>query len=197
MITLEPYSAAQAEEAELDFTDNFAFENKIVGGVIPKEFIPSIEYGIRQQAKTGVKFGYPLINVKATLTYGSYHDVDSSQIAFELAGMEALKLAVDRAGPQLLEPIMKVVITVPNDYLGNVTGDVSSRRGMIIDTEDRDPVKMVQAEIPLSELFGYTTALRGMSQGRASATMEFLEYRPMPAGLMKEMTEEKGGAKKK
>ncbi len=197
MITLEPYSAAQAEEAELDFTDNFAFENKIVGGVIPKEFIPSIEYGIRQQAKTGVKFGYPLINAKATLTYGSYHDVDSSQIAFELAGMEALKLAVDRAGPQLLEPIMKVVITVPNDYLGNVTGDVSSRRGMIIDTEDRDPVKMVQAEIPLSELFGYTTALRGMSQGRASATMEFLEYRPMPAGLMKEMTEEKGGAKKK
>ncbi len=197
MITLEPYSAAQAEEAELDFTDNFAFENKIVGGVIPKEFIPSIEYGIRQQAKTGVKFGYPLINVKATLTYGSYHDVDSSQIAFELAGMEALKLAVDRAGPQLLEPIMKVVITVPNDYLGNVTGDVSSRRGMIIDTEDRDPVKMVQAEIPLSELFGYTTALRGMSQGRASATMEFLEYRPMPAGLMKEMTEEKGGTKKK
>jgi len=197
MITLEPYSAEAAEAADLDFTDNLAFENKIVGGVIPKEFIPSIEYGIRQQAKTGVKFGYPLINVKVTLTYGSYHDVDSSQIAFELAGMEALKLAVDRAGPQLLEPIMKVVITVPNDYLGNVTGDVSSRRGMIIDTEDRDPVKMVQAEIPLSELFGYTTALRGMSQGRASATMEFLEYRPMPAGLMKEMTEEKGGAKKK
>jgi elongation factor G len=197
MITLEPFSAEAAEAADLDFTDNLAFENKIVGGVIPKEFIPSIEYGIRQQAKTGVKFGYPLINVKVTLTYGSYHDVDSSQIAFELAGMEALKLAVDRAGPQLLEPIMKVVITVPNDYLGNVTGDVSSRRGMIIDTEDRDPVKMVQAEIPLSELFGYTTALRGMSQGRASATMEFLEYRPMPAGLMKEMTEEKGGAKKK
>jgi elongation factor G len=197
MISLEPFTAEQAAAEELDFTDNIAFQNEIVGGVIPKEFIPSIEYGIRQQAKTGVKFGYPLINAKVTLTYGSYHDVDSSQIAFELAGMEALKLAVDRAGPQLLEPIMKVVITVPNDYLGNVTGDVSSRRGMIIDTEDRDPVKMVQAEIPLSELFGYTTALRGMSQGRASATMEFLEYRPMPASIMKEMTEEKTSGKKK
>lgn len=197
MITLEPFTAAQAEEEGLDFTDNFAFENKIVGGVIPKEFIPSVEYGCRQQAKTGVKFGYPLINVKATLTYGSYHDVDSSQIAFELAGMEAMKLAVDKAGPQLLEPIMKVVITVPNDYLGNITGDVASRRGMIIDTEDRDPVKMVTSEIPLSELFGYTTAIRGMSQGRASATMEFLEYRPMPAGMMKEMLEEKTGGKAK
>ncbi|MFO0858307.1 MAG: elongation factor G [Phycisphaerales bacterium] len=197
MITLEPFTAAQAEEAGLDFTDNFAFENKIVGGVIPKEFIPSVEYGCRQQAKTGVKFGYPLINVKATLTYGSYHDVDSSQIAFELAGMEAMKLAVDKAGPQLLEPIMKVVITVPNDYLGNITGDVASRRGMIIDTEDRDPVKMVTSEIPLSELFGYTTAIRGMSQGRASATMEFLEYRPMPAGMTKEMLEEKAGGKAK
>lgn len=197
MITLEPFTAAQAEAEELDFTDNFAFENKIVGGVIPKEFIPAVEYGLRQQAKTGVKFGYPLINVKATLTYGSYHDVDSSQIAFELAGMEAMKLAVDKAGPQLLEPIMKVVITVPNDYLGNITGDVASRRGMIIDTEDRDPVKMVTSEIPLSELFGYTTAIRGMSQGRASATMEFLEYRPMPAGMMKEMLEEKAGGKAK
>ena len=197
MITLEPFTAAQAEAEELDFTDNVAFENEIVGGVIPKEFIPSIEYGVRQQAKTGVKFGYQLINIKVTLTYGSYHDVDSSQIAFELAGMEAMKLAVEKAGPQLLEPIMKVVITVPNDYLGNITGDVASRRGMIIDTEDRDPVKMVTSEIPLSELFGYTTAIRGMSQGRASATMEFLEYRPMPAGMMKEMLEEKAGGKAK
>ena len=197
MITLEPFTAAQAEAEELDFTDNVAFENEIVGGVIPKEFIPSIEYGVRQQAKTGVKFGYQLINIKVTLTFGSYHDVDSSQIAFELAGMEAMKLAVEKAGPQLLEPIMKVVITVPNDYLGNITGDVASRRGMIIDTEDRDPVKMVTSEIPLSELFGYTTAIRGMSQGRASATMEFLEYRPMPAGMMKEMLEEKAGGKAK
>jgi len=196
VITLEPFTAEQAEAEELDFTDNIAFENAIVGGVIPKEFIPAVEYGVRQTAVTGVKFGYPLINIKATLTYGSYHDVDSSQVAFEQAGRLALLEAVERAGPQLLEPIMKVVVTVPNDYLGNVTGDISSRRGMILDTEDRDPVKMVTCEIPLSELFGYTTSLRGMSQGRASATMEFLEYRPLPAGLQKEILEEQQGGGK-
>ncbi len=195
VITLEPFTAPQAEEAKLDFKDQIAFENKIVGGVIPKEFVPSIEYGIRQTAVTGVKFGYPLINVKATLTYGSYHDVDSSQIAFEQAGRIALQEAVDRAGPVLLEPIMKVVVTVPNEFVGNITGDISSRRGMIIDTEDRDPVKMINAEIPLSELFGYTTSLRGMSQGRASATMEFLEYRQMPRNLQEEIVGEKEKAK--
>jgi elongation factor G len=195
VISLEPYTAEQAAEDEIDFTDNIAFENDVVGGVIPKEFIPSIEYGVRQTAVTGVKFGFPLINIKVTLTYGSYHDVDSSQVAFEQAGRIALQEAVERAHPVLLEPIMKVVVTVPNDYLGNVTGDMMSRRGMIIDTEDRDPVKMVTCEVPLSEMFGYTTSLRGMSQGRASNTMEFLEYRPMPASLMKQILEEQQGGK--
>ena len=195
VITLEPFTAEQAAAEELDFTDNIAFENGIVGGVIPKEFIPSVEYGVRQTAITGVKFGYPLINIKVTLTYGSYHDVDSSQVAFEQAGRLALLEACERAQPVLLEPIMKVVVTVPNDYLGNVTGDMMSRRGMIIDTEDRDPVKLVTCEVPLSEMFGYTTSLRGMSQGRASSTMEFLEYRPMPAGIMKALLEEQQGGK--
>ncbi|MBS0196412.1 MAG: elongation factor G [Planctomycetes bacterium] len=195
VITLEPFTAAQAEAEELDYTDLIAFENGTVGGVIPKEFVPSVEYGIRQTAVTGVKFGYPLINIKATLTYGSYHDVDSSQVAFEQAGRLALLEAVEKAGPVLLEPIMKVVVTVPNEYLGNVTGDISSRRGMIIDTEDRDPVKLVTCEVPLSELFGYTTSLRGMSQGRASNTMEFLEYRPMPVSMMKQFLEEQQGGK--
>ncbi|MFN9994069.1 MAG: elongation factor G [Phycisphaerales bacterium] len=197
VISLEPYTAEQATEAELDFEDNIAFENGIVGGVIPKEFIPSIEYGVRQTAKTGVKFGYPLINAKITLTYGSYHDVDSSQVAFEQAGRLALLEAAEKAGPVLLEPIMKVVVTVPNDYLGNVTADISSRRGMIIDTEDRDPVKLVTCEVPLSEMFGYTTSLRGMSQGRASSTMEFLEYRPMPKNLQEQVVEAQSGGKKK
>ncbi|HMN40249.1 MAG TPA: elongation factor G [Phycisphaerales bacterium] len=195
VITLEPFTAAQAEAEELDFEDQLAFENGIVGGVVPKEFIPSIEYGVRQAAKTGVYAGFPLINTKVTLTYGSYHAVDSSQIAFEQAGRIALQEAVNRAGPTLLEPIMKVVVTVPNDYVGNVTGDISSRRGMIIDTEDRDPVKMITCEVPLSEMFGYTTSLRGMSQGRASNTMEFLEYRPMPQNLVKAIKE--GDATKK
>ena len=197
VISLEPFTAEQAAAEELDFEDSIAFENGVVGGVIPKEFIPSIEYGVRQTAKTGVKFGYPLINAKITLTYGSYHDVDSSQIAFEQAGRLALLEASERAGPQLLEPIMKVVVTVPNDYLGNVTGDISSRRGMIIDTEDRDPVKLVTCEVPLAEMFGYTTSLRGMSQGRASSTMEFLEYRPMPRSLQEQVVEAQAGGKKK
>jgi elongation factor G len=188
-ITLEPYSAEQAAADELDFTENVAFENEVVGGAIPKEFIPSIEYGVRQTCKSGVFAGYPLINVKITVTDGSYHAVDSDQLSFEQAGRIALQEAVPRANPTLLEPIMKVVITVPNDYLGNVTGDMMSRRGMIIDTEDRDPVKLVTCEVPLSEMFGYTTSLRGMSQGRASNTMEFLEYRPMPANLVKAIKE--------
>jgi elongation factor G len=195
VITIEPFTAAQAEAEELDFEDQMAWENGVVGGVVPKEFVPSIEYGVRQAAKTGVFAGYPLINTKVTLTYGSYHAVDSSQIAFEQAGRLALIEAVNRAGPTLLEPIMKVVVTVPNDYVGNVTGDISSRRGMIIDTEDRDPVKMITCEVPLSEMFGYTTSLRGMSQGRASNTMEFLEYRPMPANLVKAIKEGTEGKK--
>jgi elongation factor G len=196
-IHLEPFTAEQAAEEGLDFTDNVAFVNEVVGGAIPKEFIPSVEYGIRQTALTGAKFGYQMINVKATLVDGSFHAVDSDQISFEQAGREAFLLACEKSGAQLLEPIMKVVVTVPNDYLGNITGDISSRRGMINDTEDRDPVKLVTAEIPLSELFGYTTAIRGMSQGRASATMEFLEYRAMPASMMKEVMEAQQGGKGK
>jgi elongation factor G len=191
VITVEPFTKEQAEAEGLDFTDNIAFENAIVGGVIPREYIPAVEYGVRQAALTGVKFGYPLINVKVTLTYGSYHEVDSSQVAFEQAGRIALQEAVEKAGPVLLEPIMKVVITVPSEYLGNITGDVSARRGMIIETEDRDPVKLVHCEIPLAELFGYTTSLRGMSQGRASATMEFLEYRQVPRNVQEQLVGEK------
>jgi elongation factor G len=190
-ITLEPYTAERAAADELDFTEMCAFENKVVGGSVPKEYIPSAEYGIRQAALAGVYAGYQLINIKATLVDGSYHPVDSSQIAFEQAGRLALQEAVKQAGPALLEPIMKVVVTVPDDYLGNVTGDISSRRGMIIDTDDRGHVKLVTAEIPLSELFGYTTSLRGMSQGRASNTMEFLEYRQMPASMVKAVIEGK------
>jgi len=188
-INLEPFTAAEAAEAELDFTDSVAWENKVVGGSIPKEFIPSVEYGVRQTAKTGPFAGYPLINIKVSLVDGSYHAVDSSQIAFEQAGRLALQEAVAKAGPTLLEPIMKVVITCPEDYVGNVTGDISSRRGMIVNTEDRANVKLITCEVPLSEMFGYTTTLRGMSQGRASNTMEFLEYRQLPSNLVKEIKE--------
>ncbi|MCC6285136.1 MAG: elongation factor G [Phycisphaerales bacterium] len=186
-INLMPYTKEQAEADELDFTENLAFENKIVGGAIPKEFIPAVEKGIRNTALTGVSAGFPLINVKVELIDGSYHDVDSSQIAFEQAGRLALREAVGKAGSILLEPIMKVVVLVPEEYLGNITGDLASRRGMINETEDRGHIKVVHAEVPLSELFGYTTVIRGLSQGRASNTMEFLEYRQMPQNLMKEV----------
>lgn len=140
-INIEPYTAEQAEEDGLDFTDNVAFVNGIVGGSIPKEFIPSVEVGVRNTAKSGVSAPFPLINIKVTLTDGKYHDVDSSQVAFEQAGRLALREAVSKAGSILLEPIMKVVIVTPEDYLGNVTGDISSRRGMILDTEDKGIIK--------------------------------------------------------
>jgi elongation factor G len=193
VIDLEPFTAEQAKAEGLDFTDNVAFVNKVVGGAVPKEYVKPTEDGIRRAALTGVKFGYQLINIKVTLVDGSSHPVDSSQVAFEVAGGIALKEAVEKAGPILLEPIMKVVVTVPNEYLGNVTGDINARRGMVIDTEDRGPVKLVTCEVPLSEMFGYTTSLRGMSQGRASSTMEFLEYRPLPAQLVKKMMDEQEG----
>jgi len=191
-INIEPYTAEQAEADGLNFKDNVAFVNGIVGGSIPKEFIPSVEVGVRNTAKSGVSAPFPLINIKVTVTDGKYHDVDSSQIAFEQAGRLALREAVSRAGSILLEPIMKVVVVTPEDYLGNVTGDISSRRGMILDTEDKGIIKEITADVPLSEMFGYTTDLRGMSQGRAANSMEFKEYREMPRNLQLEVIESGG-----
>ncbi len=187
-INLLPYTAEQAEADGLNFKDQVAFENKIVGGAIPKEFIPSVEAGVRQTAATGVSAGYPLIGIKVELIDGSSHAVDSSQVAFEQAARLALREAVSRAGNVLLEPVMKVVIITPEEYMGAITGDVSSRRGMIVETEDRGAgIRNVLCEVPLSEMFGYTTILRGLSQGRASSSMEFLAYRPLPANLVKEL----------
>jgi elongation factor G len=192
-ITIEPYTEAQAKEDEEDFEDQFTFVNKVIGGSIPKEYIPSVEAGCRAVAKSGVLAGYPLLGVKVTLTDGSYHDVDSSQIAFELAGMLAFKDAARKAGARLLEPIMKVVVTTPDEFLGNVTGDLNRRRAIIADTEQRGIVRIVTAEAPLSEMFGYSTSLRGMSQGRASYAMEPLTYRPVPPNIAKAVLE--GAAK--
>jgi elongation factor G len=141
-------------------------------------------------AKTGVLANYPLINVKVTLTDGSYHPVDSSQIAFELAGQLAFKEGVHKAGPTLLEPIMKVVVTTPEDFVGNVTGDLNKRRGVIVNSEQRGNIRMVEAEVPLSEMFGYTTELRSMSQGRASSVMEPLKYSEVPTNVRKAILEE-------
>ncbi len=192
VITLEPFTAAQAEEAGLHFKDHFAFENKIVGGAIPREFIPSVEAGCRAAARSGVLAGYPLINVKVTLIDGSFHEVDSSQIAFEQAGVLAFREASRKAKLQLLEPVMKVIVTTPEDFLGNVTGDLNRRRGMIVDTQQRGNTRVVVAEAPLAEMFGYSTTLRGMSQGRAAYSMEPLDYRPVPENVARAILEQLG-----
>ncbi len=188
-INIEPFTAEQAEAEGLDFKGNVAFENKVVGGSIPKEFIPSVEVGVRQTAASGVLAGFPLINIKVSLVDGSYHPVDSSQVAFEQAGRLALNEACRKAGIDLLEPIMKVVVTTPEDFIGPVTGDLSSRRGLVVGQEDRGVTRIITAEVPLSEMFGYVTTLRSLTQGRAASSMEPLEYRPLPPNLAKEVVE--------
>ncbi len=157
------------------------FENKIVGGVIPREFIPAVEKGIREAADTGVVAGYPVTDVKVTLVDGSYHEVDSSEMAFKVAASIAFKDAVMRGKPVLLEPIMKVEVTVPEEFLGEVLGQLSARRAQILGMESRPGnVRSVRALVPLAELFGYATALRSATQGRGSFTMEFDHYEPVP-----------------
>ncbi|MGA2585072.1 MAG: elongation factor G [Tepidisphaeraceae bacterium] len=192
-LNIEPFDGTGVDAETLKkwgWKDNFAFENKVFGGSIPKEYIPSVEYGARMAAKTGVLADYPLINVKVTLTDGSYHPVDSSQIAFELAGQIAFKEACRLAGLTLLEPIMKVVVTTPEEFVGNVTGDINRRRGLIVNSDQRGGTRMVEAEVPLSEMFGYTTELRSMSTGRASSVMEPLRYAPVPESVKRAILEE-------
>jgi elongation factor G len=200
IINIEPFDGHGPDGKLLDadalkkmtWKDNVAFENKIFGGSIPKEFIPSVEYGVRMACKTGILANYPLINVKVTLVDGSYHQVDSSQIAFELAGQLALREAATKAGLTLLEPIMKVVVTTPEDFVGNVTGDLNKRRGIIVNSEQRGNTRVVEAEVPLSEMFGYTTDLRSMSTGRASSVMEPLKYSQVPTNVKNAILEEIG-----
>ena len=188
-IQIEPITAEEAAEQELDYQDGVAFVDAIAGGAIPREYIPSVAVGCRETAKSGVLAGYPLLGTKVTLVDGKYHDVDSSQIAFEQAGSLAFKEATRKAGLQLLEPIMKVIVTTPDEFLGNVTGDLNRRRAIISETEQRANTRVVTAEAPLSEMFGYATSLRGMSQGRASFTMEPLDYRPVPPNIAKQVLE--------
>jgi elongation factor G len=158
-----------------------AFANEIVGGVIPKEFIPAVEKGVRESCDRGVLAGFPLVDVKVALVDGSYHDVDSSAMAFELAGSLALRDGARRAGPILLEPIMKVEVVTPDQYAGAVIGDLSARRGKIVGMASQGGVQTVAAEVPLSQMFGYATEVRSASQGRATYTMEFGHYAPVPS----------------
>ena len=183
VVSVTPFTKEEAEAEGLKFADGICFVDKITGGVIPREYIPSVEHGVRQAAASGVLGGFPMINVKVELVFGSYHDVDSSQVAFEQAGALAFRQACTKAGLALLEPIMKLTVTTPDEFFGNVSGDIASRRGQINDSEMRGNVRVVSSEVPLSEMFGYTTTLRSMTQGRATSTMEPLEYRIMPDRL--------------
>ena len=169
----------------------FVFENKVVGGSIPKEFIKPAEEGIREALERGVLAGYPVLDVKVTLKDGSYHDVDSSEMAFKIAGSMAAQSAVKKANPAILEPIMKVEVLVPEDYFGEIMGDINSRRGQIMGTTERVGLKVIDAQVPLANMFGYTTTLRSMSQGRATSTMEFDHYADVPANVQQQIIEGK------
>lgn len=161
----------------------FEFENAIVGGSIPKEYIPAVEKGIREQLDNGVLAGYPVVDVKVTLFDGSYHDVDSSEIAFKIAGSMAFKEGANKAKPVLLEPIMKVEVVTPEDYMGDVVGDLNRRRGVVLGMDENPTGKVITAEVPLAEMFGYATSVRSLSQGRATYTMEFCKYLEAPASV--------------
>jgi len=159
------------------------FVNGIVGGAVPREFIPAIEKGIREAAETGVMAGYPVVDVKVTAFDGSYHDVDSNEMAFKIAASMGFKDGFRKAKPILLEPIMKVEVVTPEEYSGDVIGDLNRRRGQIMGMEDGPSGKAVIAEVPLSEMFGYATTVRSMSQGRATFTMEFEKYVEVPPNI--------------
>ena len=170
----------------------YAFEDETVGGSIPKEYIPAIDKGIQEAAKNGFLAGYEIVDFKIVVYDGSYHEVDSSEMAFKIAGSMGFKNGLEKAQPVLLEPIMKVQIITPEDYFGDLMGNVSGRRGTILGTDDRNGAKIIDAEIPLSEMFGYATELRSRTQGRGQFTMQFDHYSEVPSSISKEIVEKRG-----
>jgi elongation factor G len=158
----------------------YEFENAIVGGVVPREYIGAVDNGIQEQMQNGVIAGYPVVDIKVTLYDGSYHDVDSNEMAFKIAGSMGFRQGALDAGPVLLEPVMKVEVVTPEDYMGDVMGDLNRRRGLVQGMEDAAMGKVIRAEVPLAEMFGYATDLRSMSQGRANYSMEFSKYAQAP-----------------
>ena len=167
--------------------EGFAFDNKIVGGVVPKEYIPGVEKGLNSSRDTGVIAGFPVIDFKATLIDGAYHDVDSSVLAFEIASRAAFREGIPKCKPVLLEPVMKVEVVTPEDYMGDIIGDLNSRRGQVQGMESRGNANVVQAMVPLANMFGYVNTLRSMSQGRAQYTMHFDHYEPVPQAIAEEV----------
>jgi elongation factor G len=171
----------------------YEFVNAIVGGVVPKEYIPAVDKGVQEQMKNGCLAGYPLLAMKVTIFDGSFHDVDSSEMAFKIAGSMALKKGALQADAALLEPVMRVEVVTPEDYMGDVMGDLNRRRGLVQGMDDSPSGKVINAEVPLSEMFGYSTDLRSATQGRATYTMEFLKYSEVPQAIADAIVE-KGAA---
>lgn len=189
---LEPLVEGQKIPKNVKRYDDFEFIDSIKGGVIPAEFIPAVEKGVREAMERGIVAGFNLVNVSCELTFGSYHDVDSSEIAYKIAGSQAFQEAAKSAKPVILEPIMKVEVTVPEKFFGDVTGSLSSKRGLVEGFEDRPAnIKVVKAKVPLAEMFGYTTQLRSMSEGRGNAMMEFSHYDIVPPNVAESIAEKR------
>lgn len=173
VINLEPQVAGKGYE----------FVDAVKGGVVPREYIPAVDRGIQDSLGNGVLAGFPVVDVKVTLHFGSYHDVDSNENAFKMAGSMAFKEALRRANPVLLEPMMAVEVETPEDFMGNVMGDLSGRRGIVLGMDDVAGMKVIRAEVPLAEMFGYATQLRSLTQGRATYSMEFKHYSEAPKSV--------------
>jgi elongation factor G len=188
------YGHCWIEFQPLEAGSGFVFENKVVGGVVPREYIGPVQAGIEESMKNGVLAGFPLVDIKATIFDGSYHDVDSNEMAFKIAGSMALKAAKDKCNPVLLEPIMKVEVTVPEEYMGDVMGDLNSRRGRIEGMDARAGAQIIRAKVPLSEMFGYSTTLRSRTQGRGVYSMEISHYEEVPKSISEEIIAKNKGA---
>jgi elongation factor G len=173
----------------------YEFVSKIVGGSIPKEYVPSVDKGIREALDTGVLAGYPVVDVKVELVDGSYHEVDSSEMAFKIAGSMAIKEGLRKASPVILEPMMAVEVNTPEDFMGDVIGDLNRRRGHIDSMEPRGNAQVIRAKVPLSEMFGYATDLRSKTQGRAAYTMQFKAYEAVPKSVAEEIVSKAGGSR--
>ncbi|WP_026196347.1 elongation factor G [Corynebacterium lubricantis] len=192
VVTIEPYNP-DPETLEEGESATYKFENAVTGGRVPREYIPSVDAGIQDAMQYGYLAGYPLVNIKATLEDGAYHDVDSSEMAFKMAGSQVLKEAMAKAKPVLLEPLMAVEVVTPEEYMGDVIGDLNSRRGQVGAMEDRSGAKVVKATVPLSEMFGYVGDLRSRTQGRANYSMVFDSYGEVPSSVSQEIIDERNG----
>jgi elongation factor G len=167
--------------------EGYEFADKVVGGIIPRDFIPAVDKGLKESINNGPLGGYPVVDIKATLYDGSYHDVDSSEMAFHVAASMALKDAMKRGNAVLLEPAMTVEVETPEEYMGDVMGDLNSRRGRILGMNEKHGSQIIEAEVPLAEMFGYSTHLRSISKGRASYSMEFKSYQVVPKSVQEQI----------